>query len=78
MPELQRKVTGFMNYFALPDNSRSVWKVYDSVVETLYKWMNRRSQRLSYTWGGLKDMLKRYQIKPPNVRKRHIMVDWYC
>lgn len=67
-----------MNYFALPDNSRSVWKVYDSVVEALYKWMNRRSQRQSYTWSGLRDMLKRYQIKPPNVRKRNIAVDWYC
>ena len=78
MPELRRKLTGFMNYFALPDNSRSVWKVYDSVVEALYKWMNRRSQRQSYTWSGLRDMLKRYQIKPPNVRKRNIAVDWYC
>lgn len=77
MPELRRKLTGFMNYFALPDNSRSVWKVYDAVVEWLYKWMNRRSQRLSYTWAGLKDMLKRYQIKPPHVRKRNIVVDWY-
>lgn len=77
MPELRRKLVGFMNYFALPDNSRSVWKVYDSVVEWLYKWLNRRSQRVSYTWCGLKDMLKRYQIKPPNVRKRGIVVDWY-
>jgi RNA-directed DNA polymerase len=48
------------------------------VVEWLYKWLNRRSQRHSYTWGGLKDMLRRYQIKPPNVRKRNITVDWYC
>lgn len=78
MPELQWKLSGFMNYFALPDNSRSVWKVYDTVVELLYKWLNRRSQRVSYTWGGLKDMLIRYQIKPPNVRKRHVVVDWYC
>jgi hypothetical protein len=67
-----------MNYFALPGNSRGTWKVYDSAVEWLYKWLNRRSRRQTYIWGGLKDMLKQYQTKPPNVHKRNITVDWYC
>lgn len=77
MPELKRKIVGFSNYFALPDNSLSVSRVYNHILHTLYKWLNRRSQRRSFNWKGMKDMLKYFQIKPMTVRKRHITVDWY-
>ncbi|WP_185231675.1 group II intron reverse transcriptase/maturase [Teredinibacter franksiae] len=77
MPQLRRKLTGFINYFGLPDNSRSVARVYDYVLHSLYKWLNRRSQRHSFNWQGFKDMLKYFQIQQPRVWKRHIQVDWY-
>ena len=77
MPLLKRKLTGFRNYFGLPDNSRSVSRVYDFVVHSLFKWLNRRSQRHSFNWKGFKDMLKYFQIQPLRVNKRNIVVDWY-
>lgn len=77
MPALRRKLTGFRNYFGLPDNSRSVSRVYDFVLETLYKWLNRRSQRRSFNWRSFKDMLRYYQIGPLRVTKRNLAVDWY-
>lgn len=77
MPALRRKLTGFRNYFGLPDNSRSVSRVYDFVLKTLYKWLNRRSQRRSFNWRSFKDMLRYYQIGPLRVTKRHLAVDWY-
>ena len=77
MPRLKRMLAGFNNYFGLPDNSRSVNAIYHFVLETLYKWLNRRSQRSSYSWQGLKDMLTWYNITPLRVRKRQIVVDWY-
>ena len=58
MPLLKRKLVGFRNYFGLPDNSRSVSGVYDFVLHSLYKWLNRRSQRHSFNWQGFKDMVK--------------------
>jgi len=77
MPQLRRKLVGFKNYFGLPDNSRSLGHIYDFVLHTLYKWLNRRSQRHSFNWQGFKDMLRYYQIQPLRVSKRYIVVDWY-
>lgn len=77
MPMLKRKLMGFGNYFGLPDNSRSVNAVYDFVLESLYKWLNRRSQRRSYNWHGFKAMLRYFQINRLRVYKRNVLVDWY-
>ena len=77
MPQLKRKLTGYRNYFGLPDNSRSLNSVYSFVLHSLYKWLNRRSQRHSFNWQGLKGMLKHFQIEPLRVSKRQIVVDWY-
>ena len=77
MPLLKRKLVGFRNYFGLPDNSRSVSGVYDFVLHSLYKWLNRRSQRHSFNWQGFKDMLRYFQIQPLRVSKRDLVVDWY-
>ncbi|WP_430623904.1 group II intron maturase-specific domain-containing protein [Marinimicrobium locisalis] len=41
VPALRRKLTGFRNYFGLPDNSRSVSRVYDVVIAMLYKWLKK-------------------------------------
>ena len=77
MPMLKRKLGGFRNYFGLPDNSRSVNDIYHFVLHTLYKWLNRRSQRRSYNWQGFKEMLRYFQIQPLRVSKRYVIVDWY-
>lgn len=77
MPALKRKLTGFQNYFGLPDNSRSLSRLYYHVVHSLFKWLNRRSQRRSFNWQGLIDMLRYFHIKPLRVSKRTIVVDWY-
>jgi RNA-directed DNA polymerase len=73
MPMLKWKLTGFGNYFGLPDNSRSVNAVYDFVLHSLYKWLNRRS----YNCQGFKAMLRYFQIEPLRVVKRSVQVDWY-
>jgi len=77
MPSLKRKLTGFRNYYGLPDNSRSLERLHSHVLNSLYKWLNRRSQRKSYDWRGLKQMLGYFRIAPPKVTKRQILVDWY-
>jgi len=77
MPALKRKIVGFRNYFALPDNSLSVGRIYDHILNSLYVWLNRRSGRKSYTWSGMKEMLRYFGIQPMRVSKRLIAVDWY-
>ena len=78
LPELKGKLVGIVNYFGLPDNSRSMNRLYGHVVRSLYKWLNRRSQRHSYNWVGLKALLAHFSIMPLRVWKRsHVIVDWY-
>nr|WP_246072508.1 reverse transcriptase domain-containing protein [Catenovulum sediminis] len=77
MPMLKRKLVGIQNHFGLPDNSKSISRIYNFVLHTLYKWLNRRPQRQSFNWHGFKDMLGYFQIKPLRVSKRLITVDWY-
>ena len=78
LSELKRKLVGIANYFGLPDNSRSLNRLNGHVVRCLYKWLNRRSQRHSYNWSGLKALLATFEIKPMRVWKRsHVIVDWY-
>ena len=77
LPSLKRKLTGFRNYFGLPDNSRSISKLYDYVLHSLFKWLNRRSGRKSYNWCNFKKMLDYFQIKPLQVSKRYVKIDWY-
>jgi len=77
LPQLKRKLTGFRNYFGLPDNSRSLASLYDYVLHNLYKWLNRRSGRKSYNWRNFKKMIEYFNIECIKVSKRNILVDWY-
>lgn len=77
MRMLKRKIEGYRNYFALPDNSLSVGRVYDYIMHSLYKWLNRRSQKKSFSWKGMNEMLRYFQISAMKVSKRQIVVDWY-
>jgi group II intron reverse transcriptase/maturase len=56
-----RKMRGHFNYFGVTDNSRA-WYRFERAVHTgLFKWLNRRSQRRSFTWEGF----RRYAAKHP-------------
>ena len=77
LPQIRRKLIGFRNYFGLPDNSRSLSSLYDHVLHSLYKWLNRRSGRRSYNWSNFKKMLEYFNIEPIKVSRRFIHVDWY-
>ncbi|WP_366523373.1 hypothetical protein [uncultured Microbulbifer sp.] len=68
---------GFQNYFGLPDNSRSLSRLYRYVLHSIHKWLNQRSHRKSYNWNDLKEMLGYFRLKAPRVYKRSILVDWY-
>lgn len=77
IPALNRKVQGFRNYFALSGNSRSINNIFDRILKSLLKWLNRRSQRKSFTWKGMKSMLKHFGFQSMRVRKPRVVVDWY-
>ena len=65
IPAMIRKVRGHYNYFRAVGNMTSLWIFYREVVKLLYKWLNRRSQRRSLTWGGIKRVLRAYAFPAP-------------
>ena len=58
---LARKMRGHFNYFGVTDNSRALYRFEQAVLHRLFKWLNRRSQRRSFTW----ESFCRYRARHP-------------
>lgn len=48
--QAKRRLQGHLNYYAITDNRRRCQSFRDQFERVLFKWLNRRSQRDSYTW----------------------------
>jgi len=62
------RVIGYLNYYAITDNSRHVSTYVYYVKRILFKWLNRKSQRKAYTWEGFLQALS--HIGWPSLRVR--------
>ncbi len=54
----------------VPLGSSMSWQLADSLFR-LFKWLNRRGQRLSYNWAGFKDLLKQFLIPAPKITENY-------
>ena len=65
LPELWRqvgqKLCGHFNYYGVSDNSAALEHFYDKTRHLVFKWLNRRSQRRSFTW----ESFHRYETQHP-------------
>jgi len=74
MKSLKAKLQGTWNYYGLIGNHRRMDLLYEATSRTLYKWLNRRSQRQSLTWAAFNRMWERYQVPRPRIlENRHGM-----
>ena len=62
---LARKLRGHFNYFGVIGNLAGLHTVNHYVMELLYKWLNRRSGRKSFTWERLKHHLSFTPLPAP-------------
>jgi len=62
VPRMKRVTQGYLNYFAVTDNGKRTSQFILEVKRTLFKWLNRRSQRKSYTWEGFTMRLEQIQF----------------
>jgi len=67
MKTLASKYRGYWNYYGVRGNSRSLEQFYQQTRQILFKWLNRRSQKKSYTARGFKRLLHRFQIPQPRI-----------
>lgn len=45
-------LTGYFHYYGIIDNNAMNKKFRYNVIKSLFYWLNRRSQKKSYTWVG--------------------------
>jgi group II intron reverse transcriptase/maturase len=63
------RVVGHLNYYAITDNSNKCISYIYHATRTLFKWINRKSQRRSYTWEGFQEALRYIGWPKPSIRK---------
>ncbi len=65
---INAKLRGHYQYYGITDNSKSIKTYHYRTVMALFKWLNRRSQKRSYTWEGFRDLLKLFPLVQPRIR----------
>lgn len=64
-PTLQAKLRGHYQYYGISGNSRMI-HCYDQIAKRLVlKWVNRRSQKVSFIWEGFNAYLRHYPLPKP-------------
>lgn len=63
------RVRGHLNYYAITDNSGKCRSYVYHARRILFKWINRKSQRPSYTWQGFQQALHKCRWPNPYIRK---------
>lgn len=66
--KINQILVGYYHYYGITDNSKSITAFRYRVSMSLYTWLNRRSQRRSYTWDGFLDMITNtYPLAKPRI-----------
>jgi len=63
------RVVGHLNYYAITDNAKACNTYVYHVTRILRKWLNRKSQKKSYTWKGYIQALEWVGWPKPYIRK---------
>ena len=65
--KLNQILVGYYHYYGITDNFRAIDSFRYRVRCSLFYWLNRRSQKISYTWNAFNDMLKVYPLAKPKI-----------
>ena len=65
--KLNEILVGYYHYYGITDNIQSLNSFHYEMMKSLFKWLNRRSQKKSYKWDGFNDMLKEYPLVRPRI-----------
>jgi group II intron reverse transcriptase/maturase len=67
---LNSKLRGYFNYFGVYGNLDSLAELKFAVVKSLFKYLNRRSQRRSYNWSGFNQLSSEFGLLNPYIFSR--------
>ena len=60
--KLNQILVGYYHYYGITDNGKSLSAFRYEVQKSLFKWLNRRSQRKSYSWDEFNQMMKEHPL----------------
>jgi group II intron reverse transcriptase/maturase len=63
--KINEKLRGHYQYYGVTDNADSIENFQYETKRLLFKWLNRRSQKRSYTWKGFDELLKVFPLAQP-------------
>ena len=67
MTTVGQKLRGYLNYYGVQGNSESLNKFFEQCKKLLFRWLNRRSHKRSYTWKEFTELLRKYAIPNPTI-----------
>jgi RNA-directed DNA polymerase len=71
---LAKKLRGHYNYYGLTGNYVALARFAEEVRRTWHKWLARRSQRANARWDHFQNILRRYPLPRPRIRRRDIQL----
>lgn len=81
MESVRRKFIGHYNYYGLVGNSKRLSEYWFWCLRSLFKWLNRRSQKRSYNWTGFHELIKYFAIPTPrvteNIQQRQLPLSYH-
>jgi len=64
------KLRGHYKYYGIGTNCQKLWHFYCEAIRSLFKWLNRRSQKRSYDWEAFKRRLDNQPLPtPPTIQE---------
>ncbi|HYN25169.1 MAG TPA: hypothetical protein VES69_08995 [Pyrinomonadaceae bacterium] len=78
--QLNAKLRGYYNYYGVNGNYASLNEFYHQLKRLHLEWLNRRSQRPSYTWDGYLALLQHFALARPRIvgRPKSCLVSARC
>lgn len=67
IPKINVKLRGHYQYFGITDNYESIKRYLYEIDKILFKHLNKRSQRKSYTYETFREMKKTYPLIQPKI-----------
>lgn len=64
---VNRILAGYYRYYGITDNFHAIASMERKVERMLFYWLNRRSNKRSYTWAGFSMLIKQYPIARPKI-----------
>jgi len=67
MAYVRLNLMGHYRYYGVTDNFERINKYYFEIQKSLFKWLNRRSQKRSFTYDRFNKYLKLYPLPAPKI-----------